>query len=65
MCQVDITGSEYYVPFILGDNQDSLQNWINRLKNLLGWNYRKRIIDFDDVEEEEDQPNEVTPKIAT
>jgi NAD kinase len=36
--EVVLTGSQFYAPFILGENQDTLSNWITRLRDLLGWN---------------------------
>jgi len=33
-----VTGSAFYVPFLIGDKKDTLDNWIWRLRNMLGWN---------------------------
>jgi len=36
--EVMVTTSRYHAIFILGENQDTLDNWITRLRDLLGWN---------------------------
>jgi len=36
--EVLVTGSALYVPFLIGDKKDTLDNWIWRLRNMLGWN---------------------------
>ena len=36
--EVNISNSKYPAIFILQENQDTLDNWITRLRDLLGWN---------------------------
>jgi NAD+ kinase len=36
--EVVITGSKHSIPFIMSGEGDTLDNWILRLRNLLGWN---------------------------
>jgi NAD kinase len=36
--EVTVTGSKHSIPFIMSGEQDTLDNWILRLRNLLGWN---------------------------
>jgi len=44
---VEITTSKYHAIFILGENQDTLDNWISRLRNLLGWNRKFQLVPED------------------
>jgi len=36
--EVRITGNQHSIAFILDEDKDTLDNWIYRLRNLLGWN---------------------------
>jgi len=36
--EVNVTGSKRPIRFLLGEERDSVDNWIFRLRNLLGWN---------------------------